>query len=211
MFAMPFPRRLLNDYETITLDLHPHWWFLAPAGAATGLSAVLALTALAQFDGWVETLMKYLMIGALVVTGSWLVVKMLQWRTTYFVVTSHRVIYRQGVLARQGVEMPLERVSNVNFKQTIFERLIGAGDLIIESSGRDGQQKFSDIQDPEAVQNIVHAALQSRSPGIVDVPGFQGGSRTSDLVLQLEKLEGLLQRGVLSPEEFAEQKSRLLD
>lgn len=205
MNTMPFPRRLLNDYETITLDLHPHWWFLAPAGAATTVSGVLTLTVLAQFDGWLETVAIYLMIGALVVSASWMVVKMVQWRTTYFVVTSHRVIYRQGVLARSGVEIPIERMSNVNFKQTIFERLIGAGDLIIESSGRDGQQKFSDIQNPEEVQNIVHAALQSRESqsGGNDVQG--------DVATQLEKLEGLRQRGTLSAEEFIEQKRRLLE
>lgn len=205
MNTMPFPRRLLNDYETITLDLHPHWWFLAPAGAATTVSGVMTLTVLAQFDGWLETLAIYLMIGALVVSASWMVVKMVQWRTTYFVVTSHRVIYRQGVLARSGVEIPIERMSNVNFKQTIFERLIGAGDLIIESSGRDGQQKFSDIQNPEEVQNIVHAALQSRESqsGGNDVQG--------DVATQLEKLEGLRQRGTLSAEEFIEQKRRLLE
>lgn len=205
MNTMPFPRRLLNDYESITLDLHPHWWFLAPAGAATTVSGVMTLTVLAQFDGWLETVAIYLMIGALVVSASWMVVKMVQWRTTYFVVTSHRVIYRQGVLARNGVEIPLERMSNVNFKQTIFERLIGAGDLIIESSGRDGQQKFSDIQNPEEVQNIVHAALQSRESqsGGNDVQG--------DVATQLEKLEGLRQRGALSAEEFAQQKRRLLE
>jgi uncharacterized membrane protein YdbT with pleckstrin-like domain len=205
MNTMPFPRRLLNDYESITLDLHPHWWFLAPAGAATTVSGVMTLTVLAQFDGWKETVAIYLMIGALVVSASWMVVKMVQWRTTYFVVTSHRVIYRQGVLARSGVEIPIERMSNVNFKQTIFERLIGAGDLIIESSGRDGQQKFSDIQNPEEVQNIVHAALQSRESqsGGNDVQG--------DVATQLEKLEGLRQRGTLSAEEFIEQKRRLLE
>lgn len=205
MNTMPFPRRLLNDYESITLDLHPHWWFLAPAGAATTVSGVMTLTVLAQFDGWKETVAIYLMIGALVVSASWMVVKMVQWRTTYFVVTSHRVIYRQGVLARSGVEIPIERMSNVNFKQTIFERLIGAGDLIIESSGRDGQQKFSDIQNPEEVQNIVHAALQSRESqsGGNDVQG--------DVATQLEKLEGLRQRGTLSVEEFIEQKRRLLE
>ncbi|MBJ7294485.1 MAG: PH domain-containing protein, partial [Ilumatobacteraceae bacterium] len=166
---------------------------------------VMTLTVLAQFDGWKETVAIYLMIGALVVSASWMVVKMVQWRTTYFVVTSHRVIYRQGVLARNGVEIPLERMSNVNFKQTIFERLIGAGDLIIESSGRDGQQKFSDIQNPEEVQNIVHAALQSRESqsGGNDVQG--------DVATQLEKLEGLRQRGTLSVEEFIEQKRRLLE
>lgn len=205
MNTMPFPRRLLNDYESITLDLHPHWWFLAPAGAATTASGVMTLTVLAQFDGWKETVAIYLMIGALVVSAAWLVVKMVQWRTTYFVVTSHRVIYRQGVLARHGVEIPLERMSNVNFKQTIFERLIGAGDLIIESSGRDGQEKFSDIQNPEEVQNIVHAALQNRDSRTEE------NHTKADIATQLEKLEGLRQRGTLSAEEFIEQKRRLLE
>ena len=33
---MPFPKKLLNDYETVALDLHPHWWYFAePAAAAT--------------------------------------------------------------------------------------------------------------------------------------------------------------------------------
>ncbi len=205
MNTMPFPHRLLNDYETITLDLHPHWWFLAPAAAATTVSGVMTLTALAQFDGWLETLARYLMIGALVVSAAWLVVKMVQWRTTYLVVTSHRVIYRQGVLARHGVEIPLERMSNVNFKQTIFERLIGTGVLIIESAGGDGDEKFSNIQRPQEVQDIVHTALQRRD------------SRTEvnhakvDIATQLEKLEGLRQRGALSAEEFAQQKRRLLE
>lgn len=165
----------------------------------------MTLTVLAQFDGWLETLAIYLMIGALVVSAAWLVVKMVQWRTTYFVVTSHRVIYRQGVLARHGVEIPLERMSNVNFKQTIFERLIGAGDLIIESSGRDGQEKFSDIQNPEEVQNIVHAALQNRDSRTEE------NHTKADIATQLEKLEGLRQRGTLSAEEFIEQKRRLLE
>jgi len=96
-------------------------------------------------------------------------------------------------------------MSNVNFKQTIFERLIGAGDLIIESSGRDGQEKFSDIQNPEEVQNIVHAALQSRDSRIEE------NHTKGDVATQLEKLEGLRQRGTLSAEEFIEQKRRLLE
>ena len=52
----------------------------------------------------------------------WLLYKFLAWRRTYFVVTDQRVIYRTGILARHGVEIPLERINNINFHQGIWER-----------------------------------------------------------------------------------------
>ena len=54
---------------------------------------------------------------------------------TYFVVTDRRVIYRTGVLSKRGVEIPLERINNINFHRVI-DRIIGAGDRDIESAGQ---------------------------------------------------------------------------
>ena len=28
---MPYPKKLLNDYEELAVDLHPHWWYFAEA------------------------------------------------------------------------------------------------------------------------------------------------------------------------------------
>lgn len=202
---MPFPRRLLNDYETISVDLHPHWWFLGPPSLATG-GAILFYAVLApKVSGAAETVLNYLVMAGLLVGAAWLIVRSVQWRTTYFVVTSHRVIFRQGVLSRNGVEIPLERVNNVNFHQDLFERIVGAGDLLIESGGTDGQQTFTDIRNPESVQNLIHAAIQGRSQG------FDITNSASDIASQLERLEGLLNRGTLTQDEFDEQKRRLLD
>lgn len=201
---MPFPRRLLNDYETISVDLHPHWWFLGPPSLATVGTIVVYAVLAPKVSGIPETILGYLVLAALLLSTAWVIVRAVQWRTTYFVVTSHRVIFRQGVLARNGVEIPLERVNNVNFHQDLFERLVGAGDLLIESGGTDGQQVFSDIRNPESVQNLIHAAIQSRSSGI-DIT-----STPSDIATQLEKLEAMLNRGTLTRDEFEEQKRRLL-
>ena len=100
----------------------------------------------------------------------WLVIRWLLWRTTHFVITSDRVIARKGVLAKSGIEIPLERVNNVSFKQSIFERLIDAGDLLIESGGEDGQQRFTDILKPDRVQNLIHVQMEEnhrrRSVGV---------------------------------------------
>lgn len=148
-----------------------------------------------QFLSWT----RWTIVGVALV---FLAVRTLQWNTTHFVVTSHRVIYRHGVIGKIGIDIPLERVNNVSIHQSIFERMVNAGDLLIESGGEDGQQRFSDIRGPDEVQNIIHNAIRvhggSRSNG--------GGSSVS----QLERLEAMFQRGSITREEFDEQKKRLL-
>jgi len=155
--------------------------------------------------GFFEDVVGYLGIAAIIVSAAWVLVKLIKWRTTYFVVTSHRLIYRQGVVSRDGVEIPLERVNNVNFGQSFLERMLGVGDLLIESGGKDGQQTFTDIAQPERVQNIIHSTIQARgisrseaTPGSMSIAG------------EIERLEALRDRGTITDEEFAEQKRRLL-
>lgn len=202
---MPFPQKNLNDDESLILDLHPHWWYYAPALLSTAVVCILGLTVLTNFDGWQQTTLGSISLAAIVVAGGWLVVQVVKWRTTYFVLTSHRVIYREGVVARNGVEIPLERVNNVNFNQTIFERLIGVGDILIESGGQDGKQSFSDIARPMTVQNEIHQALQSYREGM-----FRPAPTRFDVADQLERLEALRDRGALTDAEFELQKRRLL-
>lgn len=155
--------------------------------------------------GWQEAVVLAAGLGAIVASSSWLIVGLIKWRTTYFVVTSHRLIYREGVVARNGVEIPLERVNNVNFNQSVFERFLQVGDLLVESGGQEGQQVFSDIARPEEVQNIIHSTIQREKQNRSgDTSSFTGVAH------ELERLEGLLNRGVLTDEEFEMQKRRLL-
>ena len=50
-----------------------------------------------------------------------------KWTTTNFVVTNERLIHREGVVAKKGIEIPLDRVQTITFNQSVLERLIGAG------------------------------------------------------------------------------------
>jgi len=122
------------------------------------------------------------------------------------VITSDRLIARSGVVAKRGIEIPLERVNNVSFNQSIFERMIKAGDLLIESGGEDGQQRFTDILRPDEVQNLIHLQMEENQRRTFTMP-----TSTSDVATQLEKLEGLRDRGTISAEEFEVEKRRLLE
>jgi uncharacterized membrane protein YdbT with pleckstrin-like domain len=208
---MPFPPELLNRGEDVVLDVHPHWLFFAePALASLALLIVVLIGAGAGVSA-----LAYIALIALVVTLIWGLWRLVTWRSMHFVITNDRLIYRSGVFAKRGIQIPLERVNNVNFKQGILERIVGAGDLLVESAGEDGQQRFTDVRHPDRIQNLIHAQMnemerQSYQDAAAAAAAGARGDNAADTATQLEKLEGMLQRGTLTREEFEVEKRRLL-
>ncbi len=210
---MPFPRRLLNDGEDLALDLKPHWWFFANH-IFTGVPLLVVLILIFETHGDVHKVL-FLAWGVLALLwAGWLAAKYVQWSMTHFVVTTDRVLYRTGALSKKGVEIPLDRVNNINFHQTIWERMIGAGDLEIESAGRDGQSRFENVRHPDGVQQELYRQMEmhakkraSWSVPTAAAPTAPGPS----IPEQLEQLAGLRDRGVISAAEFETKKAQLLE
>jgi membrane protein YdbS with pleckstrin-like domain len=207
---MPYPDKLVQDGETIALDLRPHWWYFS-RNILTGIPlAVVLILALSHLNStWQKS------IGAIVgiVTvawAAWLGLKYLQWRMTYFVVTSRRVIYRSGVISKRGVEIPLERINNINFHQRLIDRIIGAGDLDIESAGRDGQSHFDFIRHPDGVQHEIYRQMETRNMPVAVVAQPAPTSAGSSVPEQIEQLARLRQQGHITDAEYEEKKAELL-
>jgi uncharacterized membrane protein YdbT with pleckstrin-like domain len=207
---MPYPSRLLNDYETVAVDLHPHWWYLAQPVAALIGSMLFGVLAKIYADGTgtLRVAVVYFVIALIVASMAWVVVRYLKWTTTSFVITSDRLIFRTGVVSKMGVEIPLERINTIHFSQKVFERLTGSGDLIIESGGEDGRQRFTDIRRPDQMQKAIHAQKEAHNRRRFAVSNGDVGS--INVAGQLEKLEGMLKRGTLTAEEFQWQKDKLI-
>jgi uncharacterized membrane protein YdbT with pleckstrin-like domain len=201
---MPFPRRLLSEGEELIMDLRPHWIALAMPVAETVLIVVAVILGLVYApDSWPTAVS-----GALVALGVVLFLihplrLIVAWATSHFVVTSDRVIHRSGWFAKQSMEIPLEKISDVKFHQSVFERMIGAGDLTLESAGEFGQEVFGDVRKPEHVQKAIYEMAEANQRRMV-TPG------SSSVADELAKLERLRQDGVLNEEEFQAQKTRLL-
>jgi len=153
---MGFSMKHFTHDEVLVLDLHPHWWrFVKPVVVIIATLAALAnshripnnfLSDLALIIAQVLT--------ALAVLN--LVLQTLKWYRTHFVLTSQRVIFQSGVIARSRIEISLHKINLVTFHQSIFERLINAGDIIIESGAEDGMETFTDVRDPQNVQAYIH-------------------------------------------------------
>lgn len=209
---MPFPPDLLNDGEEVVLDLRPHWAklffpvvFVVLAIIATGVATVVVQSKALSFA----------LLAVLAVAVGFLLVRYVRWTTTNFVVTTQRLIHREGVIAKNGIEIPLDRVQTIRFHQTLFERMIGAGDLLIESAGETGQNTFGDIRRPNVVQNVIYREIEANENRRADrMAGVRGPAAPAASGLsvpeQLEKLHQLLQQGAISPAEYEAQKARLL-
>jgi len=166
---------MLRENEKLVLDLHPHWWYFAKAMLATVVTVAIALVVLVELPNgwdWVKLITAVLVLASLV----WLAERYVHWVTTYFILTTDRVIYRSGIVAKKGMEIPLQRINTIFFSQRFFERVLGLGDLKIESASRTGAEVFEDIRNPDRVQHEIYAQMEA-----VEQRGFD---RVGDAIAQ---------------------------
>ena len=215
---MAFPQKLLNETEDLVLDLRPHWLYIVPSALALAAGVIVSIWALMIWspDGSLGSIVE--IVCGLVVIGllGWFGWTYAEWNTTNFVLTTDRIVTRRGVLSKQGVEIPLERVNTVFFSQSVFERMVGAGDLGIESAGERGTETFEDIRKPSIVQKEIYVQMEAnenrkfdRRGGPVDQTAVQAPQ--DSIPQQIEQLADLHQRGVLSDAEYQRKKAELLE
>jgi membrane protein YdbS with pleckstrin-like domain len=211
-----FPEDYMSQDEELILNLRPHWWQMAMPTAVGILALIVFLLIVNTTDvdqlTWLGGL-------ALLAALAWGGAMYLRWVNTYFVLSSERLITRSGFISKRGVEIPLGRINNVNFQQSLFERIIGAGDLLIESAGESGQSRLSNVRKPDAVQNAILLAMDDYRNRAFDrvqpaaaspvAPPAPAPNHPS-IPEQIAQLDDLRQRGAITEVEFQEKKAELL-
>ena len=201
---MGYPQKLLSAGEEIRTEFRPHWSQILRESLLTIMVAVLLiLVATGPFNppGWV----------VVVLVVAWFVVVVaafVRWWTTQHVITNERVIHRAGLISKKGTEIPLEVINDVAFKQSIVERLLGSGDLLIESAGTHGQSAYTDIPHPEQVQKLIYEVREARMAEMRS--GGAPSAPSASPVGQLDTLSRLHDEGKLTDEEFEKEKRKLL-
>ncbi|MGH2539900.1 MAG: PH domain-containing protein [Actinomycetota bacterium] len=216
-----FPRKLLIPGEDVVLELRPH-----PVALALPAIALVVGTAVAT---WIGTKVDGVVVW--IVWAAWLALilgfvlpKVIAWYTSIFVVSTDRVISREGFIAKRSMEIPLEQVNDVRFEQGIFDRIVGAGTLLIQSASTTGTNSFDHIRRPEDVQRTIfhqgelnqqrsrHRPIASAgaAPQRPDGAASERGAASPSVTTELERLAELRARGVLTEDEFQAQKARIL-
>lgn len=195
--------------EEVVLDLRPHWWFFAKQLLALLGAIALGIVFLAF---GVTGVLNFVPGVLLLLAVAWFAKAYSVWATTNFIITTDRIVSRRGVLSRTGIEIPLERVNTVFFSQSLFERVIRSGDLVIESAGEMGSSKFTDIRRPLDVQNEIYTQMEANENRKFDRVGQNLGpaAAAASIPDQIEKLDQLRHSGALTDEEFETKKAELL-
>jgi uncharacterized membrane protein YdbT with pleckstrin-like domain len=165
-----------------------------------------------QLEGDAATAGAWVYLALVIAWLVWLGARLARWATTHFVVTSDRIVFRTGVLSKHGRDIPLERVNDITSNQTLFERMLGSGDLLIESAGERGQQTFSDIPHPDHVQQEIYRQMEGNATRAMSA-GFRPtphAPATQSVTEQISALADLRDRGAISEAEFEAKKAELL-
>lgn len=164
---MGYPQRLLSEGERIDLQLRPHWKALVlpviTLILTVGIGAFLAAVAPSHGTGAEAS---YIAIGvvALVLIVWFTLRPWITWMNTNYVITNRRLIIRLGWIHRVGRDIPLEKINDVSFRHdSLLDRMLGCGTLVVESAGEHGQVELDDIPHVEETQREM-ATLISGDP-----------------------------------------------
>ena len=154
---MAYPDELLVPGEEIIMHRHPHWKMMVVPVVVlllvVGLGSFLAALIGAQSWGlWARIV---LLVIALALVIRFTLVPLIRWRTTHFVITNRRVLVREGLITRRGMDIPMRRITGVQFRQSLFERLFGVGTLVMESAS-DEPLEFEDVPGIEEVHGLLY-------------------------------------------------------
>jgi Bacterial PH domain len=129
-------RKHLLPYETVVAAERRHWARLIEPS----ISAVVGLVVTVWLDTnlpmnvplahdaiWLAWLFLVLRLGYRIV----------EWYTDWFVATNKRVLLTYGVFTRRVAMMPLLKVTDMSYNRSIFGRLVGYGEFVLESAGQD--------------------------------------------------------------------------
>jgi uncharacterized membrane protein YdbT with pleckstrin-like domain len=213
--------------EKMILASNPHWfYFWKQVAAAVGIFGLLLLLWTVDTD-WVSSVIGWVALVAFIVLIVDIIFEFVQWQTTRFAITDQRVAYQSGIVRRRGVSIPLNRINNVNFNQSMIARILNNGVVTIESAGQTGDSVFENIPNPEHVRTLIFAQVEADEQRDSDrdaaslakamrehqetnppAPGTPAPPSVTD---RLAALDDLKAQGLIDDAEYATKRKQILD
>jgi uncharacterized membrane protein YdbT with pleckstrin-like domain len=142
-----------------------------------------------------------------VVLAGVLLVKLLVLRSFEHVLTNRRMIQQTGILRKQSMDAPLDKVNNVEHWQTLWGRMLGYGDVEIDTASEHGATRFRSISRPLEFKNAIVGATEAyRSHRFAPPPSAAASGAD-----RLRQLKALLDDGLISAEEYEVKRRKLLE
>ena len=148
---MGLPTKYLGKDEVIIRHMHSHVKELFLAIILGILLIIAVIAAFVFLPESVDPWGPWVVVGLAVILAIWKVfIPWLKWITDTYTITSRRIITRTGIIAKNGHDIPLARISNVAYEHDLIDRIFGCGTLILETSA-DNPLHLHDIPKVEQV------------------------------------------------------------
>jgi membrane protein YdbS with pleckstrin-like domain len=154
---MAISPKLLNEGESVVVSTRTH-----PKALLLPVLALVVLLAIGvAVQVWAGVGVLSWIVWALVLIGVlwWFVRPLLVWLAASYTVTNRRLITRHGVLTRRGHDIPLSRISDVEYEMGLIDRMLGCGTLKISDASTEGEVTLPDIPHVEDVQRKINDLL----------------------------------------------------
>ncbi|HUZ69654.1 MAG TPA: PH domain-containing protein [Candidatus Saccharimonadales bacterium] len=159
------PTTMMPGERSIAL-VRQHWSVVAGHVLAAAVVIVVAIVLNAVLPAKVgslsiTTVKTVVAIVFIVAAVLWAGLRILRWRFATYHLTDKRIVMEGGILSRTAETIPLDRIQNTVIHRPIGDRLIGAGDIEIESAGRDGVEVLHRIPKAEQFYNELLTAMNA--------------------------------------------------
>lgn len=157
---MGYPDDALAADEELLLHCHPHRKMLVVPAIVFVLASAVAGFALGFAGSKLSD--AALTVATAAIAAVWIaaviwrsVVPFVRWQSTHFIVTDRRVLVREGVLTHTGIDIPLNRISNVAFRHGLLDRIVRTGTLVIASAAEEPLE-FDDVPNVARVHALLY-------------------------------------------------------
>lgn len=156
----------LSPGEQVIFQGHPSWRAILGFYLKGGLIAAAAglVAKLVGSDDSTVFLIVLVALGLTVLVG------FIKRVATTYTITDRRLNIKRGIVSREVQETRLERVQNVNYRQSVYQRIMQIGDVDFDTAATDDYNfVFSGVADPE---DVVHAVDQATGAGSAGAHGL---------------------------------------
>jgi uncharacterized membrane protein YdbT with pleckstrin-like domain len=152
----------LHPGEQLIFEGHPSWRAII-GFYLKGLLVAIIIAVIAKIAGSGSGTV-FLIV--LVILGLTVLIGFFKRVSTTYTITDRRLNIKRGILSREVQETRLERVQNVNFNQSIYQRVMQIGDVDFDTAATDDYNfVFVGVADPEEVVHRVDQATGATAAG----------------------------------------------
>ncbi|HEX6900296.1 MAG TPA: PH domain-containing protein [Thermoanaerobaculia bacterium] len=131
-------------------------------------------------------------------------------RSHEYVLTNRRVIQQMGILTRRSVDSWLDKINNIEHRQTLWGRILGFGDVEIETASEQGVIRFANVSRPLELKNAIVSAMEQYRGSMRPTPAYPLPAPVPSGAERMRQLRALYDDGLISLEEYESKRRQLL-